>query len=469
MLLPVLPAAAQGTVPTMPTAPDWLEPRGLSIVDMVGYVPDEQLRDAILTYETGTGMVQYVSGSRSGNTVVIDAKMTPRYGSTWTEVGCLTQPAVYDQWPTTMPASTMQIFANAQDITSSIEVINYTPAGLSKPAASPDGYLRYGRAGVVWPNGANPARIPANSGCRIVLGGSQTNVTARFTIVATPKVSVKPVGEETFLAHSYIGEGSAGKLQLLVEQMLRRFGTRHDSFKLNIPTGADYMFVKYGPIPFDPYISGSPANYGLPGSGTYRFDLASTNWLSVDTVNSMGIPTRGNWRDADQMGSSEYLSYGPLRSRIKTPEYFLPPGIRFDQCMVDGGCSDDLLQQIYDKTFPVQVYYYQVERLPGAELMRVPLRMVGNGWSATATLADTQPASSFYANGAGMPATAASARAQADAAAVLPAQAEQTTPTYLPIVNKSNPPPPLPPDDPTGCPCGWFDAQGQMYDFIPPR
>lgn len=469
-LLPALPVAAQGTIPSEPAAPDWLEPRGLNIVDMVGFVEEGQLRDAILVYETGTGLVQYDSGSRSGNSVVINVKMVPRYGPGFTVVGCLAQPAAYDQWPSYMPAGTLQVFADGRDVTAQIVQFDYTPAGLVQPTNDASGYFRYPRTARLAAIGASPLKVPANGSCQILISGKLQNLTARYTFSIAPQVSISFAGDQTFYAHSYIGEGEAGALASLSKQMLRRFGTRHDSFALTVPTGAEYMFVRYAPTPVDPYAEPT-YSFGLPGSGTYRFDLASTNWLSVDHVNSMGIPTAGNWRDSDQMGNSSFLDYVAIRGRIKTPEYFLPPGIAYDTCMTNGGCPDTLLDLIYNQTFPVQVYYYKVARLAGAQLTRVPLKMVGKGWLATGALAAQDSADgpfNYLTNPPAAPAHAdSSAVAPAVDAAVAPAQTAGYV--YLPLVGKNTGPVVVPPDDPTGCPCGWFDAQGRMVDFIPPK
>jgi hypothetical protein len=480
-LLPARPVAALGTVPAVSQAPAWLEPRGLSIVDMVGFVPEDQLRDAILVYETGTGLVQYAGGNRSGSKVVIDVNITPRYGPGFTVIGCLGQPAAGDQWPTTVPASTMQIFTSGQDITGRIIMFNYTPAGLILPENGSAGYLRYPRATLPLDQVGNPARVPANSNCQILIEGTHTNLTARFTFNVAPQVQLTPLGGQTFLAHSYIGVGQTGELASLAGQMRARFGTRHDAFALTPPPGADYMFVKYAPTAFDPYAAESSYNFNLAGSGTYRYELA-IGGLSVDNVNSMGLPMRGNWRDADQVGGS-FLPYSSIGARIKTPEYFLPPGIAYDKCMTNGGCSAALLDRIYTETFPFTVYFYKVDRMPGTSLLRVPLKMVGPSWSsgavAAAPLSAEELAMAPFQYDALTPAATEAAATEATASAVAgaaPAEVQQQRPAvFLPIVRKNAPPapptppaPPPPPDDPTGCPCGWFDAQGQMYDFVPP-
>ncbi len=56
-----------------PNAPDWLEPLGLNIVDLVGFVPESDLAGAVISYTPGYGILRYKSGSRNGNTVMVTA------------------------------------------------------------------------------------------------------------------------------------------------------------------------------------------------------------------------------------------------------------------------------------------------------------------------------------------------------------------------------------------------------------
>jgi len=72
------PALADAPVdPQAPTGASWLEPRGINVADLVGLVPEDHLRDAIINYGP-EGMAQYVSGHRNGSTVTIDTRMIPR-------------------------------------------------------------------------------------------------------------------------------------------------------------------------------------------------------------------------------------------------------------------------------------------------------------------------------------------------------------------------------------------------------
>ena len=442
--------AQEGASPDDTAAPEWLEPRGLNVVDLVGQVPEEHLKDSVLIYETGRGILQYQSGQRNGDRVEITVKITPRYfeygGNTFTKFGCLGQTAVYDQIPSTAPASTMRLFDDGQEITANIENMSVIPAGQVLPTNNANGYLRYPEPG------ATPATIengslviPANMGCTIIVPGRLDGLTATFTLTTPQVVNVAPLSSETFTAHSYIGIGGAGILASLNSQMLGRFGERGGNFTLSIPQEADYAFVNFPPTPVDPYAGEDPINRPLPGSGTYRFSNGS-GFLSVDHVASAGFPILGQWRDSDQTGNSRYLTYFEDTRKLGIMEYFLPPGIAYDPCMTDGGCPDALLDAIHAARYPMTIYYYKVERIVAEGLERIPLKMVGKGWSATnpwlASPGDTIPPGG-----------------------TIPPPGDSTV--YLPLVTTApGPSAPIPPDDPTDCPCGWFDALGRMVDFI---
>lgn len=439
------PALAQNapgeTLP--PPLPQWLEPRGLHAADLVGQVDDKLLQGAIIMYATNRGMLTYQSGALISNTVVITASVTPRYTEhaeqTYTTIGCLGVPAVYDQWPSTVPASILRLFEDGQEITDQIEGIAVAPAGRIWPTHNSFDYYRYPEQHSPLSVGAEGLAIPANMGCTITLTGKHSNLTARFTLNVPRQVKVTHLGGESFSAHSYIGVGSAGILTSLSAQMDQRFGTRHDKFRLSPPTGAEYALVRFPPTPVDPYADDSEGNRPIPGSGTYRFHIAG-GFLSSDHVASMGLSLFGQWLDADLAANAEYLPYLTNTTRLASMEYFVPPGIDYDPCMTNGGCPDPLLNQIYTTTYTMTIDYYQVERVVATGLERFPLRMVGPVWTAGAP-------------------------------AIIHRASEIITPTeaismslYLPIVVGMSTTPP--PDDRTGCPCGWFDTLGRMVDFI---
>ncbi len=442
------PALARDPMPQSP--PSWLEPRGLNVVDLVGLVPEAHLQDAIVSY-SGVGIVQYVSGSRIGNTVTIQARITPRYSRTDgllnTNFNCLGQTGIYDHWSSTVPEARMRLYADGTGITDQIRYINITPAGWALPATNATAGFRYAQTGIqqVTFAGDGSLVVPANMGCKIVAPGYHTNLTATFTLETTSPIQVTVLGQEQFSFHSYIGPGNAGHLEALRSQMQARYpGIRHDKFVLHIPPTADYILVTYPPTPADAYpLNGEPMNVPQWSSGTYRL-VAEQNALSTDHTHSAGLPIRGQWRDADQAGGSVYLPQLPPVLRLASPEYFLPSSVPYDLCMTDGGCSDSLLQQIYDATMPLTVTYYSVRRI-GLGLTQIPLKQVGPNWFPDAVRG------SHPAQEPRLPRL--TQRLPAGAGTV-----------FLPLVLNA---PTIPPDDPAGCPCGWFDDLGRMLDFVP--
>lgn len=450
---------AQDEVAT-PTAPehpeaisaDWLEPQGINIVDFVGLVPDSHLKGGIVSYETGTGLLIYESGQRSGNSVTITVSVIPRYftygSSTFTNFGCLSQHAAWDQYPSTSPATLLTVTAGGRDVTSRVEQMAITPAGQVLPNHNPGEYLRYDKGRMSSINPGAQVSIPANKGCTLLMTGRQTEIKATFRATVPQMINVTPLGSQTFDAHSYIGTGDSGIFAPLNRQM-GKFGSRHDKFSMSVPAGADFVLVNYGATPVDPYATiGNPANAGLAGSGSYRFE---GNGLSVDHVSMVGQPLLGQWRDADQSGGSEFLGYMVAPRRFTTPEYFLPPGFAFDSCMTQGGCSDELLSALHGHTYPITLHYYKVERVAGSPLTRYPLKAVGKGWQGSAAMAEAMLL-------AGDDPALVDQQRRTFLPAIIRAQAAPVTPTPLP---------PAPPDDPTGCPCGWFAADGRMLDFVP--
>ena len=229
--------------------------------------------------------------------------------------------------------------------------------------------------------------------------------------------------------------------------MSSRFGNRHGRFSLKIPSGAEYVLVKFPLLPIDPYVGNDAVTYGLAGSGSYRLAPSACSDLSVDHVNTMAIPLQGQWRDADQSGGTIFLPFFGDSVMLAPPEYFLPAGFRYDPCMTHGGCPDTLLNQIYDAKMEMSVYYYKIERVADG-LVRIPLRQVG-------PTASPQDLTNLEPN-------------TLDTAIPM-AQFVRKKAVFLPLLWAVQPPalpPPLPPDDHTGCPCGWFDQDGRMLDYI---
>ncbi|MCB0107612.1 MAG: hypothetical protein KDE53_16945 [Caldilineaceae bacterium] len=454
-------------------AVDWLEPRGLSIATLVGLIPEDHLRNAIVAYRPGYGLVQYVSGKRDGNTVTINVKLTPRYltfgADVMTRVGCLGQMGVYDEWMGAVQASHMRVFAGGNEITSKAVYAEYAYAGQKKPDEDVSNYFRYDMyKGNPTFAGNGALEVPANMGCTYVFSGRHANLTATFTMQDSSPIQVEPLGNETFTFHSYIGVGNAGQLDSLREQMQRRFGSRHEKFSLSPPAGADYFLVTYPPTPVEPYPDTMEEdNVPLAASGTYRIGRED-NTLSVDHTASMAMPLHGQWQDADQSGG-DFLNFFGDGTRLAAPEYFVPAGVGYNSCMRSGGCSDALLDQIFNTGMKMTIHYYRITRTADG-LTRIPLRQVGTSWKG------------FAAQSAGVQSDAMSHAAElVDAMQTMQVQVEAARKkrgrdevVFLPIVRypvqpTPVPTPQIPPDDASGCPCGWFDSIGRMFDFIPPQ
>jgi len=456
--------AMSSTTGLLPTATasaiDWLEPRGLSIVDLVGIVPENYLVGSILSYTPGYGILRYKSGQRTGDTVVITADVYPRFvidGSwTGTMFGCLGQPARIDQFGTVSPASTVRVYNGAVEVTRQIDLYTYVPAGLNKPIRNPkvsewQNQYRYWESDLLRSQftAEGALVVPANMGCEIIMSNKNyRQLTAVFTLQAPQVVSVEVLSAETFTFHSYVGVGYAGLLAPLVNQLRARFGDRHERFELHAPAEADYLWLNFPPMPVDMYTQfpGNPTgNVDRPIGGTYRMD--TSEGLSVDHVSSMGLPLRGHWKDMDLAGGTAYLPYMRGAS-MAAPEYFVPAGVAYDSCMIQGNCSQALLDQIYNTPMTMQVMYLKVERV--AYLQMVPLRMVGPSWEPATMAATTEvePREAVPENDA------------------LDAAEPFSYFIFLPMTAR-NYCQLLPDSACTDGPCGWMTTDGRMVDFVP--
>lgn len=414
----------------------WMEPRGINVVDLVGLVPEEHLRDTILRFHYGAGLVFYASGERIGDIV----RVRLRYSASPTNlVLCPGKPATFDEWPSVVTASTMRVFSGDREITDQVEgVFGYFPAGLNLPFNNTNEAYRYPAVAAATEFDAQGAvRVPANMGCEFRLSQRFTDVTAEFVFSTPAYLNVTALGATRAVFRSYIGPGSAGYLDSLRSQMQARFRDRHDDIELTPPAGANYFLVKYPPTPVDPYVDPTQ-----PGSGTYRVRRPNGQ-LSVDHFNSMALPLHGQWQDADQAPDATYLPAFSDGDRITAPEYFVPAGFGYDPCMTIGNCPPSLLDAIYDATMTFDIYYYQVVRVRDG-LTPFRLYQVGPEWlpspAAVVTRADRtvsrlSPVAAWWA----------------------------LAQTFLPLIVISAPPPD---DTPRNCPCGWFDADGRMLDFV---
>lgn len=451
------PATAEAQVPVDTSvnadAINWLEPRGLSVVDLVGLVPEEHLKGSILVFTGGSGILRYREGRRDGDRVAIMVEVSARYPQLsvpYTTLNCLGKRALYDEWSVTVPASTMRIFQNGRDITAEVaSTFHYYRAGQVQPShdAGSTRYKAYETPFVALERTSDGAlKIPANMGCTIYIPGERSGLTAQFVFHAPRQIAVDVLGSQTFTFHSYIGTGDSGRIAALVRQMQSRYGSRHEKYPLQIPAGADHVWLNYPPTPVSAYSNPDAnldKNIRLPGSGSYR--LSSNGGLSVDHTVSQGLPLHAQWLDSD-MGGGDYLHLlGPVNT-LAAPEYFVPAGVPYDPCMKDGGCPSELLERIYKTPMQVTLHYYRVRRLSNTNLTSIPLRQVGTSWNAAAAaIAVSEPEAEAAGAGAG-----------------------QMASVHIPLLLKPAKLTTLPDDAPrTECPCGWFAPDGRMLDVIP--
>jgi len=434
---------ALGASPTAHAqTPEWVEPRGVGIVDLIGVVAEAHLQGSIVIFHPGTGMAIYESGTRVGNTVTL----TVRYEANPLNIFfCPTAIGNRDHWPTAVPASTMRVFSGSVDITSQVNPIYLLyPARQTTPSAdstAPERYPRVRSNKVV--NSSGAIETPANMGCYYYFEESVTDLRATFTFETPQYIQATYLGSDSDTFRSYIGPGAPGFLGSLQSQMQSRFGDRHDDLDINPPAGTEFVLFHYPPTPVDPY---GDVNFRSPGAGTYRIRKPNGK-LSVDHFGTFGIPFYGQFQDSDQSSGREFLPFFSDGVRVSSPEYFVPEGIQYDPCMTNGGCSAALLDRIYDVVMSATVYYYRFERIRGG-LTQIPLRQVGPSWSPRVVSAGTRTLSA----GAEFERRVVAIQSSLDMSVYLPAMFYQEL---------------LPADDPTNCPCGWFDADLRMVDFVP--
>ena len=149
-------------------APNWLEPRPLSVVDLIsgGFDP-ALLAGTPVAWLPGQALLQFTSGAKTENGVNVTAKMLP---TSHNVAFCLGKFGIFDQWPVVVPESKILIRSNGVDITDKIDFIEYWPAGLTQPTKNAT-QLRYDTE-VIFGSAINftsdgRLAMPANSGCKI--------------------------------------------------------------------------------------------------------------------------------------------------------------------------------------------------------------------------------------------------------------------------------------------------------------
>lgn len=459
-------ASADSVPQGIAVMPDWLEPRGLSIVELVGQVPEQYLQGMILSYGTGRGIVVYKSGSRTGNTVELTTTIYPRRkiasdGADLTIFGCLGQSPSSDHPGSVVPDSTLRLYDRyGADVTSEINFMAITRMGTLQPLANSTAAFRYPEdlygPGLDYelPLGTDGLAIPSNGGCRIrIRGANYYPMTGVFTLEVAPSVQASVLGSQRASFKSYIGVGNVGIFTPLMNQMSETYGQRHWRIPLTVPEGADFFLLKFPPMAGDPYTdqsSGPPyLNASRPTGGTYRLAKNIIN-LSTDLTFSAVFPVRRFWQDADQVPGSRFLPVFGNPDQLEAPEYVLPAGIAYNNCYTQGNCSSSVLQQIYNAEMSLEIVYLAVHR-PRTGGQWVSLKMVGPSWSPS-SMASAPVASDWPGRATG----------NANTPQLVLDPPVTTHTTFLPLIMSS-----IPEEEPTGCPCGWFDDRGRMLGFWP--
>jgi hypothetical protein len=443
--------------------PDWLEPRGLSVIELVGQVPDTYLQGTILSYGDWAGIVVYESGTRTENTVVVRTIIYPRYtvvppnDLALTMFGCLGQTPHYDHMGSVVPSSTLRVYdSSGREVTAEITYMRIARMDTQLPTANSSYPFRYPQVdfGLGSPNplpiGPNGLSVPANSGCWIrISGANYYPLTGVFTLNLEPSVRASVLGTQQGTFQSYIGPGGVGIFQPLMSQLRKAYPDRHGRIPLNIPARTNYFVLKFPPMPGDPYTDAELPyrNAGRLSAGTYR--LSGTG-LSTDMVFSAAFPVQTAWRDADQAPGSKFLPVMANLPELAPLEYVLPAGIAWNSCFTQGNCPSDILRQIHDAVMSLEIVYLSVSK-PASGGEWVSLQMAGPAWSPT-NLGGSAEGLDFVA------APDTSARA----AIAFSETSTSTHRIFLPFVSGGSRE-----ELPTGCPCGWFDPLGRMLGFWP--
>ena len=414
----------------------WVEPRSLNITNLVGQVPDSLLQGVIISAYPWDGIIQFESSSVSGNTIVITTTIHGRLHSWGTTLGCLGQVPRSDEMGSAAPQAHLKVYTtDGSDVTSQITGGSYWPATLSQPLAGTATWQgRYDYVPLTISYSNQGLELPANVGCDLHMSGSYTELIGVFTLqrpAVVPVVNV--IGTQSATYQSYIGIGEVGRFQPLMNQLQELYPERHTYINMSIPPGANYIFAVYQPMPGDytgvPYDSSDP-NRSLPSAGTTRLRAAN---LSGDLANYGAFPLNVVWQDADiTSNSATYLPVQRDPSKFTAPEFVIPPGVAYDDCFVCGTCSEDVLATIYDTSAPITLVYLSVSA-PTSGYELIPLKFAGPYWTP------------------GMDGVASSARTAASGSA-------GTHTIYLPALFKF--------PDLSQCPCGYFNAEGQMIAYV---
>jgi len=383
-----------------------------------------------------------------------------RWGTT--AFGCLGQVPRSDEMGSAAPRSYLKVYTpHGLDVTSQITEVYYWPASLVQPLAGTATWQgRYDYLPLTISHSSQGLELPANVGCDLRLSGSHTELIGVFTLqrpAVMPVVEV--VGTQSATYRSYIGVGEVGRFRPLMDQMQALHSDRHSYIGMAVPPGANYIFAVYQPMPGDytgvPYDDRDP-NRSLPSAGTTRLRASK---LSGDLANFGAFPLQVTWQDADLTSSSAtYLPAQRDPCKFTAPEFVIPPGVAYDDCFIFGNCPNAVLAEIYDTRAPITLVYLSVSpptpraeprgEASGCEL--IALKFAGPYWTpGVENLALSAPPLS-------PPKPALEGSGGMKGGAVSGSSGTYTI--YLPVLFKS--------PDLSQCPCGYFNAEGQMIGYV---
>lgn len=379
-------------------SPPWAEPRALSVVDVAGQVPDSALAGHIVCYGNPGGMLTYQNAWWEGGKLRIRLRAYPRYVWENNQVGWATVVAllghkpVLDRMSSSAPATSVRLYSGNSDITSQVVYFFYTHPEVTLPS-NPAGDPRYSAAQtgvpVSQPIPADGIAVPANWGGHMVLYGIYADLTVVYTVSAISRPVVQYIGEESFAYPSYIGPGFMGWFEPLMQQMRRKYADRHPRIMLQVPPEANYVLFAYEPMPYDNetgYWTRDEQlyarNYRQGVAGTVRM-APDAGMLSQDLNHGGPFPLDVWWQDADQ-SAGPYLSVftssqRPI-DRLTPPEFVVLPGTPYDPCFKEGGCSNAVLQDIYERRATIRIVYLKVQPLM-VGMQAIPLRIADTNWT----------------------------------------------------------------------------------------
>jgi hypothetical protein len=452
--------------------PDWLEPRGINIVDLVGEVPEQYLRGAIVSF--AFGIVRYESGVRAGNTVTVTTTAYPRHAvvGNWdgTLFGCLGHLPYSDQMGSVSPPSKIRVFTPAgEDVTRQVDYHDYIPSGLSQPSLNPrqsesQGVYRYSMLGWRPPvlDGDGALVLPGNMGCQMIMSNRNYKMLkVVFVLQVERAIAVSVLGSQQFEFPVYTGPGNVGHFDALRNQLrsacVYPAPVTTADYSLNIPEGADFYFLNFPPIPVDAY-TGWPANpvenADRPSSGTYR--VRTPAGLSVDHVIATGLPLHGHWVDVDVAPADRFLTFSEVPGSFEPLEYVVPAGVSYDACMLTGTCPPEKLREICNTRTSARIVYLRVETV-SYSARPISVRMSGANWQTGLS-------------GAVVGTGSVTAPETSPGAASLPGQISGSHRIFLPIMRAWKPPVLPPIDDALKCDprggVGVFTSDGRMLDYF---